>query len=114
MGNDGIKNSKTFSLLLLIQDFRDEFIKLFEEKTGRKCVGNIACSGTKILDMYGEHQIKTGDWIVYTSADSVFQIAAHEDIIPLDELYKACEIAREIAMDDRWKVGRIYCSSIYW
>lgn len=87
--------------------FPKEFIQLFEEKTGRKCVGNYAESGTKILDDWGEHQIKTGDWIVYTSADSVFQIAANEEIIPLEELYKACEIAREIAMDDRWKVGRI-------
>lgn len=87
--------------------FPDEFIRLFEEKTGRKCVGNYAESGTKILDDWGEHQIKTGDWIVYTSADSVFQIAAHEKIIPLEELYKACEIARELAMDERWKVGRI-------
>lgn len=87
--------------------FPDEFIQLFEEKTGRKCVGNYAESGTKILDDWGEHQIKTGDWIVYTSADSVFQIAAHERIIPLEELYKACEIARELAMDERWKVGRI-------
>ena len=52
-------------------------------------------------------QIKTGDWIVYTSADSVFQIAANEDIIPLEELYHACQIAREIAMDDKWKVGRV-------
>ncbi|MFR7591402.1 MAG: phosphopentomutase [Longibaculum sp.] len=87
--------------------FPKEFIQLFEEKTGRKCVGNYAESGTKILDDWGEHQIKTGDWIVYTSADSVFQIAANEDIIPLSELYKACEIARELAMDERWKVGRI-------
>lgn len=87
--------------------FPKEFIDLFEEKTDRKCVGNYAESGTKILDDWGEHQIKTGDWIVYTSADSVFQIAANEEIIPLEELYKACEIAREIAMDDRWKVGRI-------
>jgi phosphopentomutase len=87
--------------------FPKEFIQLFEEKTGRKCVGNYAESGTKILDDWGEHQIKTGDWIVYTSADSVFQVAAHEDIIPLEELYKACEIAREIAMDDRWKIGRV-------
>ena len=69
--------------------------------------GNKAASGTAILDEYGEHQIKTGDWIVYTSADSVFQIAANEEIIPLEELYKACEIAREIAMDERWKVGRV-------
>ncbi len=87
--------------------FPKEFIQLFEEKTGKKCVGNYAESGTKILDDWGEHQIKTGDWIVYTSADSVFQVAAHEDIIPLEELYKACEIAREIAMDDRWKIGRV-------
>lgn len=87
--------------------FPDEFIHLFEEKTGRKCVGNYAESGTKILDDWGEHQIQTGDWIVYTSADSVFQIAANEEIIPLEELYKACDIARELAMDERWKVGRI-------
>lgn len=87
--------------------FPDEFIKLFEEKTGRHCVGNYAESGTKILDDWGEHHLKTGDWIVYTSADSVFQIAAHEELIPLDELYKACDIARELAMDERWKVGRI-------
>ena len=87
--------------------FPEEFISLFEEKTGRKCIGNIASSGTEILEQYGEHQMKTGDWIVYTSADSVFQIAAHEDIIPLEELYEACKIAREIAMKDEWKVGRI-------
>lgn len=87
--------------------FPKEFIDLFEERTGRKCVGNIASSGTEILDQYGQHQIDTGDWIVYTSADSVFQIAAHEDIISVDELYKACEIARDIAMADEWKVGRI-------
>ncbi|MCD7894135.1 MAG: phosphopentomutase [Erysipelotrichaceae bacterium] len=87
--------------------FPDEFIKLFEEKTGRKCVGNYAESGTKILDDWGEYQMQTGEWIVYTSADSVFQIAAHEEIIPLEELYKACDIAREIAMDDRWKIGRV-------
>lgn len=87
--------------------FPREFIELFEQKTGRKCVGNYAESGTKILDDWGEHQIKTGDWIVYTSADSVFQIAANEDFISLDELYKACDIARELAMDERWKVGRI-------
>ena len=87
--------------------FPDEFIKLFEEKTGRKCVGNYAESGTKILDDLGEHHIKTGDWIVYTSADSVFQIAAHEDVVPLEELYNACVIARELAFDPKWKVGRI-------
>ncbi len=87
--------------------FPKEFIELFEQKTGRHCVGNYAESGTKILDDWGEHQIQTGDWIVYTSADSVFQIAANEDVIPLEELYQACEIARELAMDERWKIGRV-------
>lgn len=87
--------------------FPDDFIKLFQEKTGRKCVGNIAASGTNIIEDLGEHQLKTGDWIVYTSADSVFQIAANEEIIPLEELYKACEVARELAMKEEWKVGRI-------
>lgn len=102
----GLKTEKPF-VTFTDTGFPDEFIELFEKQTGRKCIGNIACSGTEILDMYGEHQMKTGDWIVYTSADSVFQIAAHEEIIPLDELYKACEIARKIAMDERWKVGRV-------
>lgn len=87
--------------------FPDEFIKLFEAKTGRKCVGNKAASGTKIIEEYAEHQAKTGDWIVYTSADSVFQIAANENIIPLQELYDACKIARELTMDPRWKIGRV-------
>lgn len=102
----GLKTEKPF-ITFTETGFPQEFIELFEEKTGRKCVGNKATSGTAILDEYGEHQIKTGDWIVYTSADSVFQIAANEEIIPLEELYKACEIAREIAMDERWKVGRV-------
>ncbi len=102
----GLKTEKPF-ITFTETGFPKEFIDLFEKKTGRKCVGNIACSGTKILDMYGEHQIRTGDWIVYTSADSVFQIAANEEIIPLEELYQACHIAREIAMDDKWKVGRV-------
>ena len=53
------------------------------------------------MDELGEEQMRTGEWIVYTSADSVFQIAAHEEIIPLEELYRACEIARELTMDDR-------------
>lgn len=102
----GLKTEKPF-VTFTETGFPDQFIKLFEEKTGRKCVGNKAASGTEILDEYGEHQIKTGDWIVYTSADSVFQIAANEEIIPLQELYDACKTARELAMDERWKVGRI-------
>lgn len=102
----GLKIEKPF-LTFTETGFPDEFIKLFEEKTGRKCVGNYAESGTKILDDWGEHQMRTGDWIVYTSADSVFQVAAHEDIIPLQELLDACDLAREILMRDEWKVGRV-------
>lgn len=86
--------------------FPKEIIDEFEFKTGRKVVANKPASGTAILDEYGEHQMKTGDVIVYTSADSVFQIAAHEEIIPLEELYKMCEIAREIMMGDN-AVARI-------
>lgn len=86
--------------------FPKEIIDEFEKRTGRKVVGNKPASGTAILDEYGEHQMKTGDVIVYTSADSVFQIAAHEEIITLEELYKMCEIAREIMMGDN-AVARI-------
>lgn len=87
--------------------FPPELIGPFEERTGRKVIGNKSASGTEILDELGEEQMKTGAWIVYTSADSVFQIAAHEDVIPLEELYRACEIARELTMDDRFTVGRV-------
>ena len=87
--------------------FPDELLDELSRRTGRGIVGNKASSGTVILDEYGEHQIKTGDWIVYTSADSVLQIAAHEEHIGLDELYKACEIARELTLKEEWKVGRI-------
>ncbi|MDK8181534.1 phosphopentomutase [Paenibacillus sp. UMB4589-SE434] len=87
--------------------FPEELISKFEELTGRKVIGNKPSSGTVILDEYGEEQMKTGAWIVYTSADSVFQLAAHEDIIPLEELYRACEIAREMTLHDPYVVGRI-------
>ena len=86
--------------------FPKEIIDEFERKTNRKVIGNKPASGTAILDELGEQQMKTGEVIVYTSADSVFQIAAHEEIIPLDELYKMCEIAREIMMGDN-AVARI-------
>ena len=76
--------------------FSKEVIKEFEEKTGRKVMLNKPLSGTVAIDEYGEEQMKTGNWIVYGSADPVFQIAAHEEIIPLEELYKACEIALDI------------------
>jgi phosphopentomutase len=87
--------------------FPPELIGPFEERTGRKVIGNKSASGTEILDELGEEQMKSGAWIVYTSADSVFQIAAHEGVIPLEELYRACEIARELTMDDRFTVGRV-------
>ncbi len=87
--------------------FPQELLDELSEATGRKIVGNKSSSGTEILDELGEHQMKTGDLIVYTSADSVLQIAAHEDIIPVKELWDACKKAREITMKDEWKVGRI-------
>ncbi|MFK5884226.1 MAG: phosphopentomutase [Candidatus Izemoplasma sp.] len=87
--------------------FPKELIDILEERTGRKIVGNKASSGTVILEEYGEHQMATGDLIVYTSADSVLQIAAHEEIISVEELYKACKIAREITLEGDWKLGRI-------
>ncbi len=87
--------------------FPKELIQSLEAKTGRKVVGNKAASGTVILDELGEHQLKTGDLIVYTSADSVLQIAAHEEKIGLDNLYEACEIARDLTMQEKYKVGRV-------
>ncbi|MBB6021323.1 phosphopentomutase [Paenibacillus sp. JGP012] len=87
--------------------FPAELIRCFEERTGRKVIGNKAASGTDILDELGEEQLRTGAWIVYTSADSVFQIAAHEETIPLKELYEACEIARELTRDSEFSVGRV-------
>lgn len=87
--------------------FPKELIDELEEKTGRKIIGNIAASGTEIIKQLGEEQMKTGALIVYTSADSVLQIAAHESIIPLSELYRDCEIAREICMRPEYLLGRI-------
>ncbi|WP_046226738.1 phosphopentomutase [Paenibacillus dauci] len=87
--------------------FPQDLITQFEKRTGRRVLGNKPASGTDILDEYGEEQMKTGSWIVYTSADSVFQIAAHEDIIPLEELYSACQIARELTLEPEHSVGRV-------
>lgn len=87
--------------------FPKELIDELEEKTGRKVIGNYASSGTEILKELGERQMKTGELIVYTSADSVLQIAAHEEIIPVPELYRCCEIAREICLRPEYRLGRI-------
>ncbi len=87
--------------------FPKELLEELEKRTGRKIVGNIAASGTEIIKDLGEHHMKTGDLIVYTSADSVLQIAMHEDIIPIEEQYRICSIARELMMKPEWKVGRV-------
>lgn len=87
--------------------FPQELLDKIEAFSGRKIVCNLPYSGTEVLEDYGQHQMETGDLIVYTSADSVLQIAAHEDIIPLDELYRICEYAREITLDDPYMLGRI-------
>ncbi|WP_439116422.1 phosphopentomutase [Paenibacillus antri] len=86
--------------------FPDKLIDAFEKETGRRVIGNKPASGTEILDELGEEQMKTGAWIVYTSADSVFQIAAHEDVIPLEELYDACRVARRLTQGE-FAVGRV-------
>ncbi|MED4128018.1 MULTISPECIES: phosphopentomutase [Shouchella] len=87
--------------------FPEDLLQALEEKTGRGIIGNKVASGTEILDELGSEHVKTGKLIVYTSADSVLQIAAHEDIVPVDELYRICEIARELTLDPKYMVGRI-------
>lgn len=87
--------------------FPKELIDELEKRFGHKIVGNKSASGTEILDEYGEHEIATGDVIVYTSADSVLQICGNEETMGLETLYKYCEIARELTMKDEWKVGRV-------
>ncbi len=86
--------------------FPDEVIKAFSEATGRGVLCNKPASGTQIIEELGEEHIKTGDVIVYTSADSVFQIAAHESVVPLEELYDTCEKARQILCGD-FAVARV-------
>jgi phosphopentomutase len=85
--------------------FPPEFVAEFERRTGRKLIGNKAASGTAIIAELGVEHMQTGAWIAYTSADSVFQLAAHNAVIPLAELYRGCEIARELC--DPLKVGRV-------
>ncbi|HZG85167.1 phosphopentomutase [Paenibacillus sp.] len=86
--------------------FPPKLIEAFEKETGRRVIGNKPASGTEILDELGEEQMKTGAWIVYTSADSVFQLAAHEEVIPLEELYDACRVARRLTQGE-FAVGRV-------
>ncbi len=89
------------------QGFPKEVIDQFEELIGRKTLGNYAASGTTIIEQLGEEHLKTGYPIVYTSADSVFQIACHEDVYSIEQLYKICEIAREQVLVGPYAVGRV-------
>ena len=103
MGLEVTKPFKTFTET----GFPSELIGELEKRTGRKVIGNKSASGTEILDELGEEEIATGHMIVYTSADSVLQICGNEETFGLEELYRCCEIAREITMKDEWKVGRV-------
>ena len=88
------------------EGFPAELIEAFEKAVGRKVICNLPYSGTDVIRDYGKEHVETGALIVYTSADSVFQIAAHEDIVPVDELYKICQIAREMLCGE-YGVGRV-------
>jgi len=87
--------------------FPKELLDELSRRTGRRIIGNKSSSGTQILEELAEEEIKTGAMIVYTSADSVLQICGNEETFGLEELYRCCEIAREITMKDDWKVGRV-------
>lgn len=87
--------------------FPNELLEELSKRTGRGILGNCNASGTEIIERLGKEHMETGKMIVYTSADSVLQIAAHEEVIPLEELYHICEIARELTLKEEWKVGRI-------
>lgn len=103
MGLEVTKPFKTFTET----GFPPELIEELEKRTGHKVIGNKSASGTEILDELAEEEIATGHMIVYTSADSVLQICGNEETFGLDELYRCCEIARDITMKDEWKVGRV-------
>jgi phosphopentomutase len=100
----GIHLAKPFPLFP--NGFPPELMHEFEQRIGRSTLGNKAASGTEIIKELGEEHVQTGSPIVYTSADSVFQVAAHEEVIPLFELYKICETAREL-LRGKWEVGRV-------
>lgn len=104
----GIKTTKPF-ITFTDNGFPPELIKELEEKTGHLVIGNKAASGTEILEELAEEEIASNGkkMIVYTSADSVLQICGNEEVFGLDELYRCCEIAREITMKDEWRVGRV-------
>lgn len=100
----GLVSEKPFPVFP--EGFPPEIISKFEQATGRRVLCNLPYSGTKVIADYGREHVETGALIVYTSADSVFQIAAHEDIVPVEELYRYCELARELLVGD-YAVGRV-------
>ncbi len=102
----GINTTKPFQTFT-DTGFPKELMDELEKRTGHKLLGNYASSGTVILDELGEEQIEENALIVYTSSDSVLQIAANEDHMPLEEIYRCCEIARELTMKPEWMVGRV-------
>lgn len=102
----GIKTTTPFQTFT-DTGFPDELIQEIEALSGRKVIGNKSASGTEILVELGPEHVETGSLIVYTSADSVLQIAAHEEVVPLDELYDICEKVRKLTLQEKWLVGRV-------
>ncbi len=102
----GIKTEQPFQTFTEY-GFPQELIDELERRTGHKVIGNKSASGTQIIEELGEEEIATGHMIVYTSADSVLQICGNEETFDLQELYRCCEIARELTMKEEWKVGRV-------
>ena len=102
----GIRTEKPF-VTFTEHGFPPELIAELEQRTGHKVIGNKSASGTEIIEELGEEEIATGNMIVYTSADSVLQICGNEETFGLEELYRCCEIARDITMRDEWRVGRV-------
>lgn len=102
----GIKTEKPF-ITFTDTGFPPELIAELERQCGKRVIGNKSASGTQIIEELGEEEINTGAMIVYTSADSVLQICGNEETFDLKNLYRCCEIAREITMKDEWKVGRV-------
>ena len=102
----GIKTEKPFKTFT-DTGFPPELIAELEKRCGKRVIGNKSASGTEIIEELGEEEINTGAMIVYTSADSVLQICGNEETFDLQNLYRCCEIAREITMKDEWRVGRV-------
>ncbi len=93
--------------------FPDEIVSEFSKRTGRGVIGNVVASGTAVIDEFGPEHARSGDWILYTSADSVFQVAANESIVPLEELYRACETARAMLVPPH-DVSRVIARPFEW